>query len=364
MKAVKNALGKSGIFHSMDEIINYKSLWPIHTFVEKQVEERIRVFPENVFSLGLDISSSRTGYCVMNHKDLVVSSGVISPSSQMKGNSILISRNIMNTLQSIKTQIESTHSSPICWCTGIEKYLRGFKGPNYQMQFMFYLAEINGIVSYLCYELFGNNSQYTHPSTARSILGVGGKSEHDDPKQRVLHYVQQRVSPNEIQWVKKKGTSDQLADLNYDVCDAYVVARYSLLMKLVEPFLSSLPVELIGSNHLVPQSATSSLDDLQHYPLHPSSKNRSSSVHEDSASDNDECDGEKSSNASSLLIEECRKIYVAKYFNAVVKDGYVSSLDAVPSRLSKKMDNMIYHAIVQAAVTVLDRAKGIPSSYV
>ena len=59
---------------------------------------------------------------------------------------------------------------PTDWDIVIEKYLQMFGASTFRTQSLFYLAEINGIIQYKCWEEMHTFPRTFHPSTARYYL--------------------------------------------------------------------------------------------------------------------------------------------------------------------------------------------------
>ena len=61
-------LQKSKIFSSMEEIQYYRKCWPTSRMVEDMVKSSIRSIEMKPYHVGLDISSSSTGICILSQK--------------------------------------------------------------------------------------------------------------------------------------------------------------------------------------------------------------------------------------------------------------------------------------------------------
>ena len=121
------------------------------------------------------------------------------------------------------------------WNIVIEEYLKMFGTSSFRTQGLFLLAEINGIIQFKCWEMFGSPPLIIHPSTARSLLSVESTGNRHDTKNEVLKFAQ-REAQNSIQWPEKKRGSG-LSDDCYDMADAYVVARAGIIQHTTQAIL-------------------------------------------------------------------------------------------------------------------------------
>ena len=107
-----------------------------------------------------------------------------------------------------------------------------FGSTSFRTQGLFYLAEINGIVQFKCWEMFGSPPITLHPSTARSLLSIKSTGDRQETKRIVLQYVQYKTE-NMIQWPEKKRGSG-LSDECFDMADAYILARASYVQNMID----------------------------------------------------------------------------------------------------------------------------------
>lgn len=95
----------------------------------------------------------------------------IRPDSHCKSNSILSSSFIYSHFLSEVGAVDAAYAAnPSQWVVSIEKYLQMFNAASFRTQGLFYLAEINGVIQYKCWETFRSPPLLFHPSTARCIL--------------------------------------------------------------------------------------------------------------------------------------------------------------------------------------------------
>ena len=117
--------------------------------------------PECVFSIAIVLL-----FYSFDFVERVIVSRAIHPPSECKGNSLLSAASIFKTIKTEMSRID-TQLDPHDWNIVIEKYLQMFGAATFRTQSLFYLAEINGIIQYKCWEDFNILPQTFHPSTAR-----------------------------------------------------------------------------------------------------------------------------------------------------------------------------------------------------
>ncbi len=101
----------------------------------------------------------------------------------------------------------------------IEQSLHSFRSGFSSAQTLSTLSRFNGIVSWLCYEIFSIQPQMIAASSARKHAGVGLK-RGDNAKEKVLQFVIDNYPDITIQYTKhgnpKPGT--------LDMCDSIIIA--------------------------------------------------------------------------------------------------------------------------------------------
>ena len=180
--------------------------------------------------LGLDISTSCTGWCVINTDDHLGSSNVdlgYIPMSNIKG-SYAKAQKVLETFCDIKKKYNITHIF-------VEENLQSFRTGLSSAKTLATLARFNGIVSYLSQSVFEVEPIFLNVNNARKSVGLkiirkskGGK----DTKLQVFDWVQSQL---EYDWPKKtlksgprKGVTI-LDPVGYDMADAYVITRSGLM---------------------------------------------------------------------------------------------------------------------------------------
>jgi len=164
--------------------------------------------------IGLDISTSITGATVINEDGNVVSCEAWDfrnkryfPTLFEKGHEI------KELLYQLKLEYDITS-------VYIEQSLQSFRSGFSSAKTLSTLSRFNGIVSWLCYEVFELKPEYVAATSARKICGIkipkGTKA-----KQIVIQYIIDNVPDVPIAYTKHGNPKPQC----YDMADSWVVAR-------------------------------------------------------------------------------------------------------------------------------------------
>lgn len=151
-------------------------------------------------------------------------------------------------MKSITTEID-----PIEWNIVIEKYLQMFGTSTFRTQSLFYLAEINGIIQYKCWEELKTFPLTLHPSTARyffpfylnlrSLLNLKSVGSREETKKAVFDFVCKRTQ-GQIEWPQKKRSAGYSDDC-FDIADAYVLAQAGWIESTVDSVLKYYNVDQV-----------------------------------------------------------------------------------------------------------------------
>lgn len=175
--------------------------------------------------LGLDISTSCTGICVLGEDSSLVDMYAIRLSAL--GHWGDKARAVKDTLQDIKALYDVQG-------VFIEENLQSFRRGFSSAQTLSTLARFNGIVSYLCLESYDLNPVFFNVNSARKSLGIKiiSKKKGGSPvKEQVLEWSITELAAADWTWPKKilKSGPRKGAEINdpvcYDLADAYVIAR-------------------------------------------------------------------------------------------------------------------------------------------
>ena len=164
--------------------------------------------------LGLDVSTSITGVTVLGDDGDVVFNDAWDfrnknhfPTLFHKGHEI---KELL-----LQLKLEYNISSVF-----IEQSLQSFRSGFSSAKTLSTLSRFNGIVSWLCYEVFELEPEYIAATSARKICGItiprGTKA-----KQVVIQYIIDNVPDVSITYTKHKNPKPQC----YDMADSWVIAQ-------------------------------------------------------------------------------------------------------------------------------------------
>lgn len=165
--------------------------------------------------LGLDISTSITGYTILDdigvcivcdHIDLTKIDGIINKAS-------LVYKNLQ--------KLFSLYPIKQVW---IEESLQMFSMGKSSAKTLATLSKFNGIVSWIVFDKFGIHPQYISATTARKLCGI--KLEKG---KRGKECVMEHMAANE-NWFKIEYTKKQnIKTYCYDRADSFIIAKAGFL---------------------------------------------------------------------------------------------------------------------------------------
>jgi len=190
--------------------------------------------------LGLDISTSCTGWCVMSDASEDQNDHLgkgwawlgFIPLSGIKG-SFNKAREVQNTISMINLR----HNISRIF---IEENLQSFRAGLSSAKTLATLARFNGIVSYLTEEQFEIEPEFINVNAARRRVGLNlvRKNKGGAPtKEQVLDWVKADMKRRNMQWVwptkilksgPRKG-QEVLLPWCYDMADAYVISAAGII---------------------------------------------------------------------------------------------------------------------------------------
>jgi len=163
--------------------------------------------------LGLDISTSITGFIVLREDGSILHNEAIDLTSKKLDTLFKKADAVQKRLKEISFLYGIRHIY-------IEQSLNAFRPGLSSAQVILTLGKFNGIVSWICSQIFNMEPQYIGASTARKALGIKVE-KGQNAKEIVLKHVQSVDPTFEVEYTvngnPKKGT--------YDRADAYVIAK-------------------------------------------------------------------------------------------------------------------------------------------
>tara|TARA_R110000824_G_scaffold112382_4_gene261524 strand:+ start:1969 stop:2499 length:531 start_codon:yes stop_codon:yes gene_type:complete len=160
--------------------------------------------------LGLDISTSITGYTILDYEGKIRACDHIDLRKEkdfFKKIEIVHSRLV---------EIADTYTIEKVW---IEQSLQSFRSGFSSAQTLSLLSKINGIISWLCYNLFGE-PKYLAATSARKLCGIK-VPKGQKAKAVSLQFVVDNVPGFEVQYTRHGNPKAGYADRS----DSYVIAK-------------------------------------------------------------------------------------------------------------------------------------------
>lgn len=180
--------------------------------------------------LGLDVSTSVTGVCIVDPQVTTMNAGshiVFLDRIEFKKCKTLWDKADVVAIELLKL----SNSYPGKYQVALEEPLLGFRTGMSSAATITTLMRFNGIVSYISREIFKVDPEYIPSSSARKLCGikmqktsVAGMSG----KEQVFKYMSENDLKH-VEWPKKKNGC--AVDWSRDSTDAYVIARAATLLK-------------------------------------------------------------------------------------------------------------------------------------
>ena len=173
--------------------------------------------------LGLDVSTSSTGWAVLDDSGNLVEMGSFNLAKH---------EDLFDKARAVREGLLELRSKYQVSKTSIEEPLQGFRRGMSSAHTLLTLARFNGIVSWLAYDVFNVKPIFFDSSTARRGLGIKIDKARDT-KDQIMEWVEVvtgKELPKRVAKVgKKKGMTLFAAGVN-DAADAYVMARAAHLL--------------------------------------------------------------------------------------------------------------------------------------
>ncbi len=179
--------------------------------------------------LGLDVSTSCTGWCLIDRESNLIDIGFIGLEKQkdLYSKAVLVEKKLQNIL--VQYPIEKVF---------IEENLQAFRPGLSSAKTLSTLSRFNGMISLLCYKTFEVNPVHINVNAARKSLGIKierqakcGKST----KEQVVDWASQELKtfvwPVKILKSGKRKGLEILDPVSYDMADAYVISRAGIVLE-------------------------------------------------------------------------------------------------------------------------------------
>ena len=161
--------------------------------------------------LGLDISTSITGYTLIDNNGKVTVNDAIDTRKY---------KNFFEKAQVVEERLSLIGSSYKPTRVFIEQSLQSFRSGFSSAKTLSTLARFNGIVSWMCYKFWDIEPEYIAATSARKKAGIT-VTKGTKGKDAVMKYVVDNVPDVLIEYTKHNNPKPHC----YDKADSWVVAR-------------------------------------------------------------------------------------------------------------------------------------------
>lgn len=169
--------------------------------------------------LGLDVSTSCTGWAVMDEHERIIEHGAVDLSKNKEANLLDKARSLRYSLQELKARHAITN-------VVIEDYLEKIRKGKGSAHTTCLLAGFNTTTQYICSEIFGFDPLMIKFSVARKKLDI---NPIKDEKIKITAY--KKIIEEHKEFVIKINKLGNVDKKNYDSSDAVVMAKYYCRMK-------------------------------------------------------------------------------------------------------------------------------------
>tara|TARA_Y100000310_G_C20696547_1_gene826125 strand:+ start:465 stop:980 length:516 start_codon:yes stop_codon:yes gene_type:complete len=159
--------------------------------------------------LGLDISTSITGVTVLDEDGNIVYNLAIDTRKY---------KNIFKKAEVVKEKLETLIVDPEK--VYIEQSLQSFRSGFSSAKTLSTLSRFNGIISWICYEIWNIQPEYLAAVSARKKVGIK-VPRGEKAKKCVINYVIDNVPDVSIEYTKHGNVKPSC----YDKADSWVIAR-------------------------------------------------------------------------------------------------------------------------------------------
>ena len=179
-----------------------------------------------MIALGLDISTSCTGWCVLSESGDISDIGYIDLSKI---------KCIFEKASKVEEELEKVFGNHQIDKIFIEENLQSFRSGFSSASTISTLAKFNGIVSFICFKISQIKPDFFNVNTARRLLGIKIIRKKDGGLPTKVQVVNWAKSNVDYQWPEKKLKSGPrrgqvvLDPKAYDMVDSYVICRAGMI---------------------------------------------------------------------------------------------------------------------------------------
>jgi Holliday junction resolvasome RuvABC endonuclease subunit len=170
--------------------------------------------------LGLDISTSITGYTVLNYEGNILACNHIDLRKE---------KDFFKKIQIVNAQLEVVNDEYDIEQVYIEQSLQSFRSGFSSAQTLSLLSKINGIISWVCYNMFYGEPKYLAATSARKLCGIK-VPKGQKAKVVSLQFVVDNVPGFEIQYTRHGNPKAGYTDRS----DSYIIAKAGWLREREE----------------------------------------------------------------------------------------------------------------------------------
>jgi len=167
--------------------------------------------------LGLDISTSITGFCILDAQGEIIRSGVWDTRNKNKFETFF------DKIQYVKDGLQEIKAQYPIQKVFIEKPFMFFGSGGSTAKTMAALQKFNGTVSWICYETFKHQPTYFTAQQARKLNEIKVEKGKDTKKQ-ILQWVLDNCPDFSVEYTHKGNPRPKY----FDIADAIVVAKAGL----------------------------------------------------------------------------------------------------------------------------------------
>ena len=164
--------------------------------------------------LGLDISTSITGYTILDNDGNIIVCNHIDLRKE---------KNFFQKCSAVEGRLAAIRSEYFIEHIYVEQSLQSFRSGFSSAQTLSLLSKINGIVSWICYNLFGIEPEYIAAASARKLCGIK-VPKGQKAKDVALQFVVDNVPSFAIEYTRHGNPKAGYADRS----DSYVIAKAGL----------------------------------------------------------------------------------------------------------------------------------------
>ena len=170
--------------------------------------------------LGLDISTSITGYTILDNDGSIIVCDHIDLRKE---------KNFFQKCSAVEGRLAAIRNDYFIERIYVEQSLQSFRSGFSSAQTLSLLSKINGIVSWICYNLFGIEPEYIAATSARKLCGIK-VPKGQKAKDVALQFVVDNVPSFVIEYTRHGNPKAGYADRS----DSYVIAKAGLISESKE----------------------------------------------------------------------------------------------------------------------------------